>query len=106
MEPREITLDGEPLPEGIQVVYHGYDSYILINGRLLTAYDAPVSGNEDAAYHAFEDIVRQLMEERRMSLEGVERHFDNDNQLWPRRGDVFDAETTIALYRMLKRARE
>jgi hypothetical protein len=88
-------------PEEIQVVRRGRDEYIFISGRLLTAYGAPVGGSEDASYYVLENILRQLMVEQHMSLEDVERHFAD--QLWPLRGNVFDAETTINLYRVLRK---
>lgn len=110
MENNDLDLDvfddaeAYEWPKGLQVVRRDSDEYIFINGRLLIAYGAPVSGSEDANYNVSENIIRQLMEERRMSLDDVERHFDD--QLWPLRGDVFDAQTTINLYRVLNCAEE
>jgi len=107
MENNDLKLDifndaeAYEWPKGLKIVRCDSDEYIFINGRLLIAYGAPVSGSEDANYYVSENIIRQLMEERRMSLEDVERHFAD--QLWPLRGDIFDAKTTIKLYRVLNR---
>lgn len=83
------------LENRIQIVKRPEGEYIIIDGRLHTGYGAPIGGGWDADYHAHENIVPVL--EQGTCIPAAD--------LWPLQTGVFDAETTVDLWRTMKRGR-
>lgn len=77
-----------------EIIKRGNDEYIILNGKLLTYYGAPVKGNEDALYYLHEDIAR-----------ADELGMDYSAHLWPAMAGVFGPDDLVDLYRLLKRER-
>lgn len=87
-------VDGEELPENIEIIQRGKDEYIILDGRLLTYYGAPVGGSESATYHALENVVR-----------AEEHGLDFTRHLWPLKAGLFSSDDMVDLYCAIQRER-
>jgi len=80
------------LDSRIQIIKRPEGEYIIIDGRLYTGRGAPVSGSESAVFHVHENIAPMLEYDRTAPT----------GDLWPLQAGVFDAETTVDLWRAIR----
>lgn len=96
-----------------EIITRGEDEYIILNGRILTTYGAPVCRSEHAAYYLEENIIRPFEEgyfcenhcpnplaTRPTRAEDLDECFKGD--LWPEKAGVFTPDDLVDIYRVLK----
>jgi hypothetical protein len=99
-----------------KIIRRGWDEYIILNGRILTTYGAPVQGSETAFYYMHENIIRPFDEgffcedhcpnppaTPPARTEDLDECFKGD--LWPEKAGIFRPDDLVDLYRLLKRER-
>ncbi len=88
------TLDAE-------VIRRGHDRYIVLNGRLLTYFGAPVDRNEPAEFYLHECLGHQA--EDGLTASDLDAYYKD--HLWPEKRGIFNAEDTVDLYRAIRTSR-
>lgn len=99
-----------------RIITRGRDEYIILNGRILTTYGAPVNRNEPASYYLHENIVRPFEEgffcgdhcpnppaTAPVRTEDLDECFKGE--LWPEKAGVFPPDDLVDLHRALMRER-
>lgn len=85
------------------IIKRGNDEYIILNGRILTLFGAPVGGSENAHYYLDENLLRPHEEGRLSDIAGHDNLGSHvAGHLWPEKAGVFTPDDLVDLYRLLQ----